>query len=134
MTVTRFGNRPLLGKKTGFGILFPPDSGIRARGVLLNSSIFPGRVSKGHYSETFIFGGALDVDVVKLKEDEIVSILEEDRKRLRPKTTNPSITTLRSGNLHFRCTTLHFLNSTKSWIVVCRKGFLWKEIFGTGSV
>ncbi|MBE8398341.1 protoporphyrinogen oxidase, partial [Leptospira borgpetersenii serovar Hardjo-bovis] len=36
VTVTRFCNQPLLGKKTGFGILFSPDSVIRALGVLLN--------------------------------------------------------------------------------------------------
>ncbi|WP_061235525.1 protoporphyrinogen oxidase [Leptospira weilii] len=89
VTVTRFGNQPLLGKKTGFGILFPPDSGIRARGVLLNSSIFPGRASEGHYSETFIFGGALDADIMKLKEDEIVSILEEDRKKIAAQNDEP---------------------------------------------
>ncbi|EKT87149.1 protoporphyrinogen oxidase [Leptospira santarosai] len=89
VTATRFGNRPLLDKKNGFGILFPPDSGIRARGVLLNSSIFPERVSKGHYSETFIFGGALDADIVKLKEDEIVSILEKDREKITAQNDEP---------------------------------------------
>ncbi|WP_061249776.1 protoporphyrinogen oxidase [Leptospira alstonii] len=89
VTVTRFGNKPLLGKKTGFGILFPLDAGVRARGVLLNSSIFPGRVSEGHYSETFIFGGASDAEIVKLKEKEIVSILEEDRKKIAAQNDEP---------------------------------------------
>ncbi|MBM9502306.1 protoporphyrinogen oxidase [Leptospira sp. 201903071] len=89
VTATRFGNEPLLGQKTGFGILFPPGSGFRARGVLLNSSIFPGRVSKGIYSETFIFGGALDGEISKLKENEIVSILEEDRKKITTQKDDP---------------------------------------------
>ncbi|PJZ41561.1 protoporphyrinogen oxidase [Leptospira kmetyi] len=82
VTATRFGKKSLLGKKTGFGVLFPPEAGFRARGVLLNSSIFPGRVTNGHSSETFIFGGALDPEISKLKEQEIVSILEKDRKRI----------------------------------------------------
>ncbi|TGM58817.1 protoporphyrinogen oxidase [Leptospira adleri] len=89
VTATRFGKEPLLGQKTGFGILFPPGSGFRARGVLLNSSIFPGRVSKGIYSETFIFGGALDAEIAKLKENEIVSILEEDRKKITDQKDEP---------------------------------------------
>ncbi|PJZ52981.1 protoporphyrinogen oxidase [Leptospira adleri] len=89
VTATRFGKEPLLGQKTGFGILFPPGSGFRARGVLLNSSIFPGRVSKGIYSETYIFGGALDAEISKLKENEIVSILEEDRKKITDQKDEP---------------------------------------------
>ncbi|TGK20612.1 protoporphyrinogen oxidase [Leptospira stimsonii] len=89
VTATRFGKTPLLGQKTGFGILFPPGSGFRARGVLLNSSIFPGRVSKGVYSETFIFGGALDTEISKLKESEIVSILEADRNKISSQKDEP---------------------------------------------
>ncbi|WP_426487105.1 protoporphyrinogen oxidase [Leptospira interrogans] len=89
VTVTRFGNQPLLGKKSGFGILFPSDSGFRALGVLLNSSIFSGRVSKGHYSETFIFGGALDQEIVKFKEKEIINVLEEDRKKITVQNDEP---------------------------------------------
>lgn len=89
VTATRFGNKSLLGKKTGFGILFPPEAGFRTRGVLLNSSIFPGRVNDGHYSETFIFGGALDPEISKLKEHEIVSILEEDRKKISVENDAP---------------------------------------------
>ncbi|EMK03872.1 MULTISPECIES: protoporphyrinogen oxidase [Leptospira] len=89
VTVTRFGNQPLLGEKGGFGILFPSDSGFRARGVLFNSSIFSGRVSKGHYSETFIFGGALDQEIVKFKEREIINVLEEDRKKITIQNEEP---------------------------------------------
>ncbi|RHX78523.1 protoporphyrinogen oxidase [Leptospira yasudae] len=82
VTATRFGHESLLGNKTGFGILFPPEAGLRARGVLINSSIFAGRVADGYDSETFIFGGALDTEISKLKENEIVAILEEDRKKI----------------------------------------------------
>ncbi|XDD52498.1 NAD(P)/FAD-dependent oxidoreductase [Leptospira sp. WS92.C1] len=89
VTVTRFGKRSLLGPKTGFGILFPLDSGFRARGVLLNSSIFPGRVFDGQYSETYIFGGAMDPEISRMKENEIVMILEEDRKKISPEKDEP---------------------------------------------
>ncbi|EMO87104.1 protoporphyrinogen oxidase [Leptospira noguchii] len=89
VTVTRFGYQPLLGKKNGFGILFPSDSGFRVRGILFNSSIFSERVSKGHYSETFIFGGALDQEIVKFKEREIINVLEEDRKKISFQNDEP---------------------------------------------
>jgi len=53
----------------GFGCLFPRDQGFRARGVLFNTSIFEGRGPA--HAETWIFGGALDGDIVDLTGDEI---------------------------------------------------------------
>lgn len=89
VTATRFGKKTLLGNKNGFGILFPPGSGFRARGVLLNSQIFDGRAADGNNSETYIFGGALDEEIAKSKESEIISFLEEDRKRIVPGGDDP---------------------------------------------
>lgn len=64
----------------GFGCLFPPRQGFRARGVLFNSSIFDGRGPA--HSETWIFGGALDPDVFNLNEEELVKVIDAERARL----------------------------------------------------
>ena len=54
----------------GRGILFPRGGGdIRALGVLFNTNIFPQR--KGEYSESWIYGGATDRDVVELSDVEL---------------------------------------------------------------
>jgi len=66
-------------KLNGFGCLFPCDQGFRARGVLFNDSIFEGRGPA--HAETWIFGGALDADVVNLNDDEFAQLIASDRER-----------------------------------------------------
>jgi len=63
----------------GFGCLFPRDQGFRARGVLFNDCIFEGRGPA--HSETWIFGGALDPEVVNLSEQEIAEFIASERER-----------------------------------------------------
>jgi oxygen-dependent protoporphyrinogen oxidase len=63
----------------GFGCLFPRDQGFRARGVLFNDFIFDGRGPA--HAETWIFGGALDSDVVNLGDDEFAEIIAGERQR-----------------------------------------------------
>ena len=63
----------------GFGCLFPRDQGFRARGVLFNDCIFEGRGPAR--AETWIFGGALDPDVVNLNDDELIKLIARDRER-----------------------------------------------------
>ena len=63
----------------GFGCLFPGDQGFRARGVLFNDCIFEGRGPA--HAETWIFGGALDADVVKLSEPEFAELIAAERER-----------------------------------------------------
>lgn len=63
----------------GFGCLFPPDQGFRARGVLFNDWIFEGRGPA--HAETWIFGGALDPDCVTSSDDEIRQTIRLDRER-----------------------------------------------------
>lgn len=71
----------------GFGCLFPRDQGFRARGVLFNDCIFEGRgPARG---ETWIFGGALDPDVVDLNDEEITGTILADRARFYRKQDNP---------------------------------------------
>jgi oxygen-dependent protoporphyrinogen oxidase len=63
----------------GFGCLFPRDQGFRARGVLFNDLIFEGRGPA--HGETWIFGGALDAEVVKLEDQEFAEIIAAERQR-----------------------------------------------------
>src|SRR6266508_3360668 len=63
----------------GFGCLFPRDQGFRARGVLFNDCIFEGRGPA--HSETWIFGGALDRDVINLTDDEFAQLIASEREK-----------------------------------------------------
>ena len=62
----------------GRGILFPRGGDIRALGVLFNTNIFPDR--GGQYSESWIYGGAADRDVVDLSEHELGAVMDRDRQ------------------------------------------------------
>ena len=71
----------------GFGCLFPVDQGFRARGVLFNNWIFEGRGPA--LAETWIFGGALDPDVVNLSDQEILELIAADRERFYSDRDDP---------------------------------------------
>ena len=62
----------------GFGILFPRHQGVRALGVLFNTNIFENR-GEGH-SESWIYGGATDRDVVDLDDEELFALVAKDRE------------------------------------------------------
>ncbi len=63
----------------GFGCLFPGDQGFRARGVLFNDCIFEGRGPA--HAETWIFGGALDPEVVDLSDQALAELIASERER-----------------------------------------------------
>jgi oxygen-dependent protoporphyrinogen oxidase len=71
----------------GFGCLFPRDQGFRARGVLFNDCIFEGRGPAR--AETWIFGGALDAEIVSLNDDAIKHLILGDRRRFYKKDDPP---------------------------------------------
>jgi oxygen-dependent protoporphyrinogen oxidase len=71
----------------GFGCLFPRDQGFRARGVLFNNSIFEGRGPA--VSETWIFGGALDSDIVGLSDDQFRELIAVERKKFYGQQDEP---------------------------------------------
>lgn len=76
VTVTCFFEKPpQVGQ--GFGVLFPRSEKARALGVLMNTFIFK-RDTKIH-SETWIYGGALDPEVISLSDNQIKKIILEDR-------------------------------------------------------
>jgi protoporphyrinogen/coproporphyrinogen III oxidase len=78
VTATSF-YAPEAARLKGFGCLFPREQGFRARGVLFNNSIFEGRGPA--HAETWIFGGALDPDVVNLSDQELAKLIADERKR-----------------------------------------------------
>lgn len=63
----------------GFGCLFPNDQGFRARGVLFNDCIFDGRGPA--HAETWIFGGALDREILNLSDQEFAQLIADERRR-----------------------------------------------------
>jgi oxygen-dependent protoporphyrinogen oxidase len=62
----------------GFGFLVPRTSKLRTLGVIWNSSLFPGRCPTGTVLMTSFLGGAMDPEIVKMDETEIVAQLQED--------------------------------------------------------
>jgi protoporphyrinogen/coproporphyrinogen III oxidase len=73
----------------GRGVLFPRGGGdIRALGVLFNSNIFPQRT--GAYSESWIYGGAMDRDVVNLSDDDLGAAMDRDRHALWGRDVRPA--------------------------------------------
>lgn len=78
VTATSF-YAPEAGRLKGFGCLFPSDQGFRARGVLFNDCIFEGRGPA--HAETWIFGGALDPDIVNLSDRDLAGLIAKERDR-----------------------------------------------------
>jgi oxygen-dependent protoporphyrinogen oxidase len=85
-TVTCFYSQDAA-KLRGFGCLFPRDQGFRARGVLFNDFIFEGRGPA--HAESWIFGGALDADVVNLSDDEFAKTIGDERERFFGRRDEP---------------------------------------------
>jgi oxygen-dependent protoporphyrinogen oxidase len=75
-------------RQRGRGILFPRGGDIRALGVLFYTNIFPHR--GGQYSESWIYGGAADRDVVDLSEDDLGTVMDRDRQWLCGRAVRPA--------------------------------------------
>jgi oxygen-dependent protoporphyrinogen oxidase len=75
--------------QTARGVLFPRGGDIRALGVLFNTSIFPDR--EGQYSESWIYGGASDRDVVHLSDDYLGAAMDRDRQLLCGRSLAPAM-------------------------------------------
>jgi oxygen-dependent protoporphyrinogen oxidase len=72
----------------GRGVLFPRGGDIRALGVLFNTNIFPDR--GGQYSESWIYGGAADRDVVDFSETDLAAMMDRDRQLLCGRCVPPA--------------------------------------------
>lgn len=59
---------------TGFGALTGPQAGVRALGLLFESSYAPGRAPERHRLLKGIFGGAADPSVMALTDEELIEL------------------------------------------------------------
>ncbi len=84
VSVTQFYKKESSDLK-GFGILFPSAESFNSLGVLFNADIFEGRSQLR--SETWILGGALSKNIIDKSDDEILSLISADRKKLAKAAT-----------------------------------------------
>jgi oxygen-dependent protoporphyrinogen oxidase len=75
-------------RQQGRGILFPRGGDVRALGVVFSTNIFPHR--GGHYSESWIYGGAADRDVVHLSDEDLARLMDRDRQSLCGRCVPPA--------------------------------------------
>ncbi len=69
--------------RKGFGVLFPPKEGFNSLGVLYNHVIFENRTRLPlDLSETWILGGALHPELVRLTDAQLIRKILADRRRL----------------------------------------------------
>jgi oxygen-dependent protoporphyrinogen oxidase len=80
-----FQNAP--DRTRGFGCLFPTDQKFNALGVLFNTDIFERR-GRGR-SETWMLGGALSANLLDKSDDELLSLISDDRVRLFSRFDKP---------------------------------------------
>ena len=62
----------------GFGFLVPRSQGLRILGNVWNSSLFAGRAPEGHCLLTSFVGGATDPLAIKLSDDALSAIVEQE--------------------------------------------------------
>ena len=72
------------GFPAGFGTLIPRGEGFHALGVLYPSSLFPRRMPAGVAQTTVFLGGALEHELMKLSDEELLEIAESEVRRLHP--------------------------------------------------
>lgn len=78
---------PQDGGLNGFGCLFPRQQGFTSLGVLFNDCIFEGRSRVR--SETWILGGVHYPDIIAHSDEDLMSMIQADRKKLLDKSSAP---------------------------------------------
>lgn len=76
----------------GFGFLIPRAEGLRALGVLWDSSIYPGRAPAGRVLLRVMLGGAHDPTAVTLSDEELMRVVRADLDRTMGVTCAPVFT------------------------------------------
>jgi len=101
-TVTMFFKQPPDPQYIGFGCLFPQVEGLKPLGVLMNDVIFDRH--NPYHSETWIFGGAFDVQVSEISDSDFKKSILEARKKAFDSLEEPidiQITRWRKALPHF---------------------------------
>ena len=80
VSVTAFFKSPPSDQYIGFGCLFPQSEGLKPLGVLMNNVIF-NRQSSFH-SETWIFGGAFNSDVMQMTDEQFKESIMAARRKI----------------------------------------------------
>ena len=78
------------GNLPGFGQLHPRTQGITTLGTIYSSSLFPGRVGKGDVLLLCYFGGALNRKVSEMSDEEIISQVDVDLRKMLIKDDAPT--------------------------------------------
>lgn len=66
----------------GFGVLIQRGSGIRPLGLLMPSSLFPGRAPPGNWLHSVFIGGATDPEAATLPDDELVALARDAQRQI----------------------------------------------------
>ncbi len=82
MALVHLGGPETPGQPRGFGALVPRGEDVRALGMLLPSSLFPGRAPDGHQSYALFFGGAQDPAAAQLDDATLVQQAQESVRRV----------------------------------------------------
>ena len=73
----------------GFGVLVPRGAGFRSLGVTWDGYLFPDRNPRGSLLVRVLLGGAFDPEVAALGEEQVLSLVREEMRRLLGLSTGP---------------------------------------------
>ena len=82
MVMVHIGGPTTADGPRGFGALVARGEDVRALGMLLPTSLFPGRAPEGHACSAVFFGGAQDPDVLAFSDERLVALAVEARRKV----------------------------------------------------